>query len=527
MTYPFRTALLAGAALLPCLAARAADVTPEQGAAAEAAVRNWFGAMLGPSVKMPERPIQLTPAGDHFDAVLATPLVGAISGGDTPPAVTTTAQVRPLDNGTWSVDNIRTSTPIRFAVDLPVPDDKDKKAPPVTTRVNYLVDIKGQDGHGIIDPSLATPSSWSTSATSATIRAEGGPLASETQFGAYNGDMTVTPAGADRVDLAMNAAIQGYHMTAGAGAAVPVGVDMKVLRVALSVLGLNRAHAQELTRNSVTAISAIGQINPAGPPKIAPEVVRALLASLQDSASELSLDETVEGLAINAGGMPVTLGKAELGINGKSVDGQLEARMPIEVRDIGVTGALPPDMAALLPTVLTIRPVLSGVATADLWRVAAALTENRDPAPADINALFSHGGVKLGVEAMTLALAGATFEGTGNFTYTSPEVGSGTARITATGYDDMMGKVAAIPALSGQGIPVLAFVKGLGKTVEGKLVWDITYKDGKTLVNNVDLASLGIGAPKAAPEVQPNPGTAPHPAPAPRPRAPAGRTQPK
>ena len=121
--------------------------------------------------------------------------------------------------------------------------------------------------------------------------------------------------------------------------------------------------------------------------------------------------------------------------------------------------------------------------------------------------------MKFGLEAVSIALAGAVFEGEGAVTYTSATDFNGTMRITATGYDDMVQKVSAIPAISGQAVPALVFVKGIGKSDGSKIVWDIVYKDGKALVNSVDMSSMLGGAAK-------------EPAPTPT-RPPGGRVIPK
>ena len=518
MIASFRVALLAGAALLPCGTAQAADVTPEQAKAAEAAVRDWLGGMLGTSVKAPERPVQLTPAGDHFDVSVPVSLPGTAGA----PIATVTAQARPLDGGKWAVDGIRTSMPLHFTANVPVPPENgDKKAPPVLAPVTYTVDIKGQDGHGVIDPALSGPSNWTMTSTGATIKTEGGPLPYDAQVGPYNSSVTVQPAGPGRLDLTTAATMQDYHMVSSQGAMTPLDATIKLVRLGLGVTGLNRDHAQALVQGMVGVFASMGPGSAAAAPaKVGPEVVTAMLAALQDVASEMSLDEQAEGVAVTVSGIPVTIGKVQFGMTGKSADGLLEARMPVELQGLGTGAALPPDMIALIPSEVAIRPVLSGVGVAELFRIAQAMNEKHDPAPADVKALFSHGGVKLGVESMTLAMAGATFEGTGAIVYSSPQDGTGTARITATGYDEMMHKISAIPAISRQAVPALAFVKGISKTVDGKLVWDLTYKNGKALVNDVDLSSLS-GGPAAGPSNE-TPAPAPSaPGPNPRPRTPA------
>ena len=538
MIASLRTALLAGAALLPCVA-QAADVTPEQGRAAEAAIRSWINGMLGPAVTIGASPVTLTPAGDHFDVTMSAVTLP----GQPPVAGAVMAQARPLDGGKWAVDDIHASMPLKFTVMVPLPADErkegekkesekrpeerkaerkpgDKAAPakppaaaatPASLPVHYTIDIAGQDGHAVIDPSLATASTWTTTAKSATIKTEGGPMPLDSTIGAYTSNVVAQPAGGDRVDVKVDAMMQDYHIATLAGAPAAFTFDMKAVKFAMAVLGLDRVKAQAVTR-ATTSILVAGSGTGPGWAKVGPELVTAMLDALKDAASEASLDEEVDGLSINASGVPVTIGKAAFTIDGKSVDGMLEARMPVEVRDIGVEGVLPPDMAALLPTLVALRPVVSGVGVAELSRIAAAYNNKKEPSPSDVQAVFSHGGVKLGIESMSVAFAGALFEGQGALTYTSMNDRNGAMRITATGYDDMMQKVAAIPAFSGQAVPALAFVKGIGKTENNKIVWDIVYKDGKALVNNVDMSSLMGGADKP---------------PAATARPPAGRVVPK
>jgi len=556
MTASLRMVLLASVALLPCGAARAADVTAEQGRAAEAAVQAWISGMLGPAVTLSASPITLTPAGDHFN--LTRPI--GIFPGQSAVSGSITAEVRPLDDGKWAIDNIHSAMPITFTALAPVPGDEKKadekkpvgkelteskpdtrtpaerkaeeraaqgkmpaereadqaktpaelKAeeranqgkPPAAAAtpaaaanvpVTYTINIGGQDGHAVLDPTLATASTLAITDKNMTIHIKGGPLQTDSTIGTSNSTMTVQPSGPDRVDLTANVVVQDYHIASAAGLPTTSAVDMKAIKVAMAVLGLDRVKAQAVSQATTSLFVAGGA---KGTPKMGPELVTAMLVALKDAASEASLGEEADGISINASGAPLTIGKVEFALNGKSVNGMLEAHMPIEVRDIGVQGVLPPDMAALLPTLVTLRPALSGVGVAELSRLAAAYNEKSEPSPADLQALFSHGGVKLGLESMSVAFGGALFEGQGAMTYTSVTDSNGTMHITATGYDDMMQKVAAIPAFSGQAVPALAFVKGIGKTDGNKIVWDVVYKDGKALVNNVDMSSMFGGAAK-------------------------------
>jgi hypothetical protein len=61
--------------------------------------------------------------------------------------------------------------------------------------------------------------------------------------------------------------------------------------------------------------------------------------------------------------------------------------------------------------------------------------------------------------------------------------------VTATNFDDLIQRVNRSPELAGA-LPVFVFAKGIGRIVENRLVWDITYRDGKLLVNGTDLSSM-------------------------------------
>jgi hypothetical protein len=140
------------------------------------------------------------------------------------------------------------------------------------------------------------------------------------------------------------------------------------------------------------------------------------------------------------------------------------------------------------------------LAVADLLHMASLASENKDPYPADIAALFSHGGITGGIDSMAVDVAGAKFTGSGQVVATgpTPDAVSGTATVTAENYDALMQKVMAMPALAQQAVPVMVFIKGIGRNVDNRLVWDISYKDNKVLINNVDLTAMAGGRPAAA-----------------------------
>ena len=94
-----------------------------------------------------------------------------------------------------------------------------------------------------------------------------------------------------------------------------------------------------------------------------------------------------------------------------------------------------------------------------------------------------------GLESFALDIADTSFAGMGKMMVASPQNLTGLAQVTATNFDDLMQRANRIPELAGA-LPVFVFAKGIGRTVENRVVWDITYRGGKLVVNGTDLSSM-------------------------------------
>ncbi len=304
----------------------------------------------------------------------------------------------------------------------------------------------------------------------------------------------------------------------------PVQVGVQRVRVGGALNGVSRARAVTLVQ-TIAGLLATPPMAPArrpAKPKAAPELVRAILGTLQDFASDFSLDETLDGFIVKSSGQTVAMDQMRLGLDAKSDAGLLRAGMTLAVDGIGLPELPLGDMAALLPRRVAVHPVVGGVAVSDLMRVAASAGENRDPSPDDIAALFSHGGVTGGLQSLELQVGGAVITGNASLLATGPSADqvSGTAQLSAENYDALVQKVAAIPALAQQAMPVLVFIKGIGRAVENKLVWDVSYRAGKLMVNTMDLSAMagagGGGGGRPEPRSPDGPRKTPTPKQAPR-----------
>src|SRR6185437_6758603 len=99
--------------LLGPSAAVADDVGPPQAQALQQQLQDWLAGLLGPAVKLPDLPWQITGEGDHY--IIAWPIHGL----DKPAGdVTVAATVRPLDANRWSIDAVSVPPTAALSLDI-------------------------------------------------------------------------------------------------------------------------------------------------------------------------------------------------------------------------------------------------------------------------------------------------------------------------------------------------------------------------------------------------------------------------
>ena len=505
MTRTFRTLLCAGVAWAGLQdAACAADVTAAQAGAAEAQVRTWLAGVLGPKVALPEQPVRLTPAGDHFDVVVPIKAPGVTAA--TPVQITATA--RPVNDGKWNIQGIRATSPITFTVETTVPPEPGQKGKPKTVTVTYTATTEGQDGQMQLDPSFDTPSTWTNATKATSVRVDGGGLVSqESKFGPTSAVTTIKPAGAGRVDVSTSATLQDYQSEFLSADSPPIQVAMRLVRADVGMNGLSRERAAQMVQIFAGGLADTlrkGSDNKSDAREAGRAAAAAMLAGLRDLASEMSLDESVEGVAVKYGDQGAAFDKVRLGFGAKAENDQLQARMDLGYEGLALPAVPPGPLSDLIPRRLALRPFVSGLSVSELSHLAAVGKKGRAD-PDDLARFFSNGGITAGIESMALELGGATFTGQVKLVATRPDDISGVGQIVAENFDGLMQTIRALPPEMAQALPqlsfalpTLAFAKGISRTVDGRLVWDISYKAGKILVNDVDLLAMAGGAPPAA-----------------------------
>ena len=484
--------------LLPC-AAHADDIGPAQAQALQRQLRDWLGGLLGSSVKLPELPWRITGEHDHY--VFSWPIPGlTTSSGE----AATTADVRPLEGGRWSIDSLTWPPSGSFTMTVPDADEPGNSVP-----VNIDFTVGKQNTHGVIDPSLATASTVHAEIADLVVASDNRRQRQEQRFDHYVAETSLTPRPDGRLDLISNGAVEGWKAATQISSGMAMAIGGQALRVSSRIEGVNRAQFAALMTAAGGLLGALPSdvSNKGAKTDLSPAArsqLRLLVGALQDLLASVSLEETVDGLQVeipNMGGM--SMKHFLFGFGGEAPDGKLHAWVRVTLDDLA-SPSLPPKIATYLPHHIEIKPSVSGVQTVDLHKLALDATEegaNVGSLQPDIEALFSHGGIALGVETLAFDLGPAKVDGTGQVTVLSPENWHGEAHVTATGLDDLMTQARTNPDLQ-QALPVLVMLRGMAKPDGKKLVWDIASDGPKVTVNGLDLSQMG-GADKPTPDGKP------------------------
>ena len=168
--------------LLPC-AARADDIGPAQAQALQQQLKDWLAGLLGPAVTLPDLPWRITGEHDHY--AIAWPIPGLAS-----PAgeAAMTANVRPLDGGRWSIDEVTIPPSGTLTIALPEAGEAGKSVP-----VDMQFSVGRQDTHGTIDPGLATASTMHTDIGDMVIASNSAKQRQEQRINRYRADTSLTP----------------------------------------------------------------------------------------------------------------------------------------------------------------------------------------------------------------------------------------------------------------------------------------------------------------------------------------------
>ncbi|MDP9095585.1 MAG: hypothetical protein M3N26_03335 [Pseudomonadota bacterium] len=497
-----RRAALVAFTLVPMVPAVAwAQVTPDRAAMLQRQIQDWLENTLALAGRTP---VRVTAADDHFD--VAVPL------GIAPNAPVMTGKMTDAGSGRWAVDDITVPSPSVFHYQLPP-----SKTPGTPSgEVVSTLTVGAQQQHMLLDPSFTTPSSSMSALKDLSLTTTGMDITQLTHIDAAAGTSTVTPASDGRVDVAINSALEGYTVKMSGKLS---GTDSSAVAVAMGKVSLVANLAGVSRERAIDVVHAVSsKAQRSAPAAMDRQKTAALLAALADLARGVSIDEKVNDLTVTTSSMTGTLKQLSIGLTSSTAAGKIQARVPLAAEGLALPDIGLGSMASFIPTKLAFTPTVGSVPTEGLMRVSRKLAEKQDPASEDVAALFSQGPITAGIEDFSLDVGGAEFTGAVSALVSSPNRFTGTGRITAVDIDKLQQAMAADPQTA-QFAPVVIFLKGISRSEQSRLVWDLIYNDGRLLVNGQDMAALmGPAAPpaQAQPQSQPRPrpqGTPARPAP--------------
>ncbi len=521
---------------LPALPAAAASATADQAQAVERELHEWLQSLLGSAVTVSDRPVQLTPEGGDYALVIPFGTDAAITG-----------HLTPQDDGRWLLTGLKLPSPATFTLPVPSPPQNGQAQPP--TNRTYQFSVARQDVTGTLDPSYQSASTLQQRFEGLQLSSSGGGFKQTSQAAHSTSETTLTPAADGRFDLTANAAIDGYLVDNQMDSGFTVHVVAGRGRGTTQLSSISPDKGPALLRNAISFVAqTMADVNGAGndPGRLTAEQqarlksgLRALVDALDGFASGMQMDDALEDLQVQAGDASRSYSgiarRATLGVGASAPDGVLKIYLDVGMEGLSVPGLLAsaglPQYADLLPTEVHLRPTLAGVGTQELLALARQALDAADKrsAPPDPTPLFAHGGIVAGLDAVSFNLGQTRFEGHGTVTMTapSPDALTGQGQVTATNFDALIDRAKQDPLMQ-RALPALIGFKGIGRSSGDQIVWDITYRDGKPLVNGVDVMALaGSGGGRAGPAPRPRPPVAPTPAPAPPAPSLPGKPPPK
>ena len=384
--------------------------------------------------------------------------------------------------------------------------------PRLSDLVQVLISAGAQDSKASFDVGLATPSRLDMQLDDFAIGIAGPNQREAQHLDHYTLHMTVQPGAGGRLDVGEEMGAEGFRSEQQHEGLPPVSMQADRVRLSAQVDGLNRGRAGPLLVSSVRFIGALlaGLSNAASGdhaamPPLDRDSVRAVLLALNDIATGGHVEESVENLRVKVGDVAGALDRARFEMGAASPQGMLNAWLALTMEGLSVPG-LPVPASEWLPRRIILRPSISGVSLADLMRFAMRATEpNADPhslAP-EIAALFSHGGVTVGIDALAFDVGPSAFEGSGKLLLLGPDDLQGQARITATGMEALLASAAKDPDLAPL-LGGLTLAVQLAKREQGRMVWNVAMKDGTITVNGVDPTQPPRPAPPPATRRQPD-----------------------
>lgn len=469
-----------------CAPARAADVTPEQATDLEAQLRGWIASLISPAVDVGQRPILVTPDGDHFNVELPAPPVLATSG-VTAPGLSIKMKAKPLDGGRWALDDLAIPSPLKLTAPKAM-DDAAAGAGVPARELTAEISVTGQGFHAVFDPSYATTSSFDVKWTGLKIITPSSTSSTATSAS----HSTWQPAGEGKINLFSegNAEKTEARITTHDGKVVTYSIDRS--KSSSQAKSVSPASLATLIRS----IAALVPTLPGTKDSLNPDqrtLARTAVFALRDLFGNAEASQTMEGIHFTADGHSGSADRFGLGTTMGVADGKLELGTSITLEGFDSPDIPKGVFRDYLPRKIALKPRISGIPSDDLIKLMLRAIDSDASDMAELQAsamaLLGAGPLEIAIDDLGIDLGRATLEGNGSIDVASPTDITGDAEISVTGLDALIKRANTTPEIK-RIAPVLIFLKGIGKQDGEKTVWNVNYEDNKVIVNDTDLSDL-------------------------------------
>lgn len=523
----FRAALLASAALIgaglavPLVpAARAQTVTEAQAGDVAKQLQAWMSGIVGPKLPIPADILRVVPDGPRYRINLPvpalTPFLTMQDVAGKPTQALLSVAIRPIEGTKWRVEaldlpSVLTLTPEGAgalaalhgtAGATPSAPSSGAQAAPAAAQPSAEMRIRAQSASGVYDTSLATESrfEWRHEGIAYVARNIGGKGEDRSAIDLSTGVTTLKPNGSGGLSVRTEASMEGYNALSNT-AMGPLRMTMKRVRMAGELSALMTAQFTTIVQTVVT-LGMEAQAAKAADPKTvdakAQEAakragLRKVIAALKGIMGGMTLEETIEGIDVDVMGQQGSAGKLTVSLGGGAPADKFKAFIEIGLDALKIP-ALPPQYLDLLPRSIAVRPSVGNIdvkAMTALAEQAAADDADTAALEAKLKDLVTKGGTELGLDRLVIDLGFARLQANGSATMVDEDKFKGAGEISMTGFDALMDRAQKMPE-AGMAIPMLALLKGLGKTEGDRLIWRLTVaEDQKVLVNGMDISKLG------------------------------------
>ncbi|MBV9756382.1 MAG: hypothetical protein JO047_04950 [Alphaproteobacteria bacterium] len=467
-----------------------ADTTPEQAQALQQQVRSWIETSFGLTAAfLNALALRVVPERDHY-RISARLGVMPLFPDTQNDEVSVAAQA--LAGGKWLIFDGRLPTPMRMRAY--VPNTGGAAGGGLAGPLEMLLRFGRMRWDAIVDPSFATPSVVSTATSGYELEATAGELRENAEVANLAGHASLLPVGGGRIDIRDDAWAEDFSITArGQEPQQSVAAFLGRVEVSGKVTGLLPDRVAALVQ-SFTEPPANGGLT--APDRSDPSaVLRLLYSKLRGIATGGEFRETLEDVRGAMAGHTVGVGRLMLGWGIDASGNVLTAHWDFGVNGIAAPD-IPPEVQPYVPRHVLVRQSVSGIDLGDLDALILAAIARGPEAKLDqpeiaerVQALFAHGGITSGLDALEVDVGGTHFEATGQMTALAPDHVRGQGRVSATGFDALIAQVRRSPEW-GKVAPFLQLLGMLGKHEGDRIVWTVASDNADLSVNGLDIPAL-------------------------------------